>query len=93
MEDPKRIDPAKRFEQLTPKQAAAFYKNRPLDKLPNDLLEACNRMRVMQRDVTTLRAQLFRSRLKNIALAAVLGGAAAKGVEVAVIALIKAFSH
>src|SRR5438309_907257 len=39
VQDPQWVDPAKRFEELTPQQAAAFYKHRPLDKLPGDLLE------------------------------------------------------
>ena len=47
--------------------------------------------RVMAADIGRLRSQLFRSKIKNYALVATLGGAAATGIERGVQVLIKRF--
>jgi hypothetical protein len=69
------------------------YLKRPVAKLPGDLVKAYDELRAQRRDIDHLRAQLWRSQLKVLALASVLGGAAAKGIEVAFIAAIKLLPH
>jgi hypothetical protein len=68
------------------------YLHRPTSRLPGDLLKACDEIRSQRREINTLRGQVLRSRIKNVVLAGVLGGAAAKGIEVGVVALIALFS-
>lgn len=69
------------------------YLKRPIEKLPGDLVKACDELRAQRRDIDTLRSQLRWARMKNVLLIAILGGASAKGIEIAVLAVIHALSH
>jgi hypothetical protein len=69
------------------------YLKRPVAKLPGDVLKACDELRAQRREINSLRAQVLRSKIKNAVLMAMIGGMAAKGIEVAVIALLKVFAH
>jgi hypothetical protein len=69
------------------------YMKRPTEKLPGDLLHACDELREQRREINTLRGQVLKSKIKNAVLMALVGGAAAKGIEVAVLALIKVFAR
>lgn len=69
------------------------YLKRPLAKLPGDLVKACDELRSQRRDIDTLRSQLKWARVKNTILVAILGGASAKGIEIAVLAILKAVGH
>lgn len=69
------------------------YLKRPVAQLPGDLLKACDELRAQRRDIDTLRSQLNWSKRKNALLMLMLGGAAAEGVKVAVMALIKLLAH
>lgn len=69
------------------------YLRRPVEKLPGDLLEACDEVRSQRREINSLRHQVLAWKIKNAVLMGLIGGAAAKGIEVAVIALIKLFAR
>jgi hypothetical protein len=69
------------------------YLKRPMAKLPGDLVKACDELRAQRREINTLRAQVLKSKIKNALLMAMVGGLAAKGIEVAVVGLIKAFAR
>lgn len=69
------------------------YSKRPLDKLPGDMVNACDEIRKQRKEINSLRSQVLRSRIKNTVLAAILGGAAAEGLKVGVITLITLFAQ
>jgi hypothetical protein len=69
------------------------YLKRPVAKLPGDLVKACDQIRMQGREITLLRAQVLKSKIKNAVLMAMIGGCAAKGIEVAVVGLIKLFAR
>jgi hypothetical protein len=69
------------------------YMNRPIAKLPGDLVKAYDELRAQRREINILRAQLFATKLKNLLLVGILGGAAAKGIEVGAMAIIHAFAR
>lgn len=78
------------------------YLKRPIEKLPADLVRACDELRAQRRDIDMLRGQLVEEKkaraaaekrlwwekAKNLALAGVLGAASLKGLEVAFVAVI-----
>jgi hypothetical protein len=76
------------------------YGERPAEKLRDDLNENWDLTRALLRQIDDLQAQLLDSNKKlkwanrvKLALAGILGGAASKGIEVGVLALIHAFSR
>lgn len=69
------------------------YLKRPIAKLPGDLVKACDELRAQRREINSLRAQVLKSRIKNALLMAMVGGMAAKGIEVAIVGLIKLFAR
>lgn len=88
------------FEAIPKELTREWYAERSLHKLPGDLLEACDQIRAQKKEINKLRADLIlanqakaRLGIKNAALIAVLGGAAASGIEHGILALIKFFTH
>jgi hypothetical protein len=68
------------------------YETRPIAKLPGDVLKACDELRAQRREINSLRAQVFRYKLKNFVLVGIVGGAAAEGVKTVVTLLFKALA-
>jgi hypothetical protein len=63
------------------------YLKRPIEKLPADLVHACDELRAQRRDIDTLRGQVSRAKkrlwkeLLNLLLVGVFGGGTVKGLE------------
>lgn len=63
------------------------YLKRPIEKLPADIVRACDELRAQRRDIDTLRGQVSAAKKKlwqellNLGLVGVLGGAVVKGFE------------
>lgn len=69
------------------------YLRRPVEQLPADVVQACDEIRSQSREINSLRSQVLRWKIKNAVLMGLIGGLAAKGIEVAVLALIKLFAR
>lgn len=83
-----RTEDLERFGDLDPAWRKA-YLHRPLDRLPQDVTAACDELRRQRKEINNLRSQLFRSNLKNIGYAGILGGLAFKGLEVVLVHFLK----
>lgn len=81
------------FEPIPKAVTHERYADRALQKLPGDVLQACDEVRAAKQEINSLRHQVLAWKIKNAVLMALVGGAAAKGIEVAVIALIKLFAR
>ena len=69
------------------------YAQREPDKLRDDLNLNWDLTRALLRQVDEVQSRLLRSKIKNVVLASILGGAAAKGIEVGVVALLHMFAR
>jgi hypothetical protein len=69
------------------------YETRPIEKLPGDMLKACDALRAQGREINSLRSQVLRYKVKNFVLVGLVGGAAAEGVKTLVILLFKHWAH
>jgi hypothetical protein len=88
------------FDPIAKSVTHDWYAQRSLQKLPGDVLEACDQIRSQKKEINQLRHDLLEANkaklllgIKNVALVAILGGAAAKGIEVGVLSLIKLFAR
>lgn len=89
----KSTDPeSTRFGEIKPEWRRAYLHRDP-QELAKDMVAACDELRNQRKEINSLRGELFRANLKNIVLTAIVGGAAAKGIEVAVVALLKMYGH
>jgi hypothetical protein len=75
-----------RFGEIKPEWRQRYLTRTP-EQLAKDMVAACDQLRTQRKDINLLRSQLLAARIKNTVLVALVGGAAAKGIEVIVIAL------
>jgi hypothetical protein len=78
-----------RFGEISTEWRQKYLKRTP-EQLPRDMVAACDEIRSQRKELNILRGQLLNMRIKNSLLFALLGGAAAKGIEVLAVALWKA---
>ena len=75
------------FGAIRPEWRQKYLKRTP-EQLAADMVAACDQLRQQRKEINSLRAQLILKSRINVVMAAILGGAAAKGLEVVGLALL-----